>query len=269
MLELIIRASDSPTTVHLPILICYKRIVLCLTVTAYSSVSEHSTLKITSSDPVSGDKLSIMQPAAQQRRMIASSKAIKVGPWGGRGGSPWDDGPHRGVRSITVTYGRFLESMRVEYAGRDGRPVLGEKHGGGTGRSSSREVKVDFPYEFVTGVSGSYGAAHRGSPPVVRSLTLETSRGAVHGPFGAADDADGEGVPFSYPMEGGVVVGFAGRSGWHVDALGLHIAALRAETLCDVVQERGLVAYRSLVYGDGPGVAARRHGTRPFEWCYK
>lgn len=71
------------------------------------------------------------------RRMVASSKVIRVGPWGGHGGSPWDDGPHRGVRSITVTYGRFLESMRAEYAGdRNGRPVLGEKHGGGaTGRS--------------------------------------------------------------------------------------------------------------------------------------
>lgn len=28
---------------------------------------------------------------------------------------------------------------------------------------------------------------------------------------------------------------------------GLHVAELRPETLCDVVQERGLVAYRSLL----------------------
>jgi hypothetical protein len=208
--------------------------------------------------------------------MVASSKVIRVGPWGGHGGSPWDDGPHRGVRSITVTYGRFLESMRAEYAGdRNGRPVLGEKHGGGaTGRSVSARVELDFPYEFVTGVSGWCRAAHGGgSPPVVRSLTFETSRGAVHGPFGAADDGA---VPFSYPMEGGVVVGFAGRSGWHLDALGLYVAALRPETLCDVVQERGLSAYRSFVYGDGDdgGARPRHHQQRqskrkPFEWCYK
>ncbi|RLN25583.1 hypothetical protein C2845_PM07G20400 [Panicum miliaceum] len=197
--------------------------------------------------------------------MVASSKVIRVGPWGGRGGSPWDDGPHRGVRSITVTYGRFLESMRVEYVDRNGRPVLGEKHGGGMGRSLSAKIELDFPYEFVTGVSGCYGGAHGGSPPVVRSLAFATSRGAAHGPFG---DADADGLPFAYPMEGGVVVGFAGRSGWHLDALGLHVAALRAETLCDAVQERGLAAYRSFVYGDG-GAPRRQDKRKPFEWCYK
>ena len=74
------------------------------------------------------------------RRMVASSKVIKVGPWGGRGGSPWDDGPHRGVRSITVTYSRSLESIRVEYVDSNGRSVHGEKHGGGTDRSLSVKV---------------------------------------------------------------------------------------------------------------------------------
>ena len=119
----------------------------------------------------------------------------------------------------------------------------------------------------MTGVSGCYGAAHGGAPPVVRSLAFATSRGAAHGPFG---DADAGGVPFAYPMEGGVVVGFAGRSGWHLDALGLHVAALRAETLSDVVQERGLAAYRSFVYGDDGGGATRRQDKKkPFEWCYK
>ncbi|CAL4961812.1 unnamed protein product [Urochloa decumbens] len=229
--------------------------------------------------------------------MVASSKVIKVGPWGGHGGSPWDDGPHRGVRSITVTYARFLESMRVEYVDRSGRPVLAEKHGGGTRHSLSAKVRddhlvqllqlplpvcpavhcsnsaiaqveLDYPCEFVTGVSGCYRAAHGGSPPVVRSLTFATSRGAVHGPFG---DAEADAVPFAYPMEGGVVVGFAGRSGWHLDALGLYVAALRDETLGDVVQERGLTAYRAFVYGDDERARARRHQSKkkPFEWCYK
>ena len=185
----------------------------------------------------------------------------------------------------------------MEYVDSNGRPVHGEKHGGGTDRShsvkvasrgtvraidraaaarqscciyiatyieqrvchlgnfcSGVQIDVDFPYEVLTGVSGCYRAAHGGSPPVVRSVTFATSRGTVHGPFG---DADADGVPFSYPMEGGVVVGFTGRSGWHLDALGLYVAALRPETLRDVVQERGLMAYRSFVYGES-GMPGRR-----------
>jgi hypothetical protein len=110
------------------------------------------------------------------------------------------------------------------------------------------KIELDFPYEFVTGVSG-------GSVPVLRSLTFTTSRGKVHGPFGYDD-----GTPFAYRMEGGVVVGFTGRSSWRVDALGLYVAALRPETICDAVQERGLTAWH------GSSSTGRRRGsssTRP------
>ncbi|XP_062185896.1 mannose/glucose-specific lectin-like [Phragmites australis] len=124
----------------------------------------------------------------------------------------------------------------------------------GRGATAPRKIELDFPYDFVTGISGCYRAAHGGSSPVIRSLTLATRRGTVQGPFGDAD-ADAEGVPFSYPTEGGVVVGFTGRSGWHLDAVGLHVAALRPETLRDVVQERGIAAYRSFVYGSGAAAA--------------
>ncbi|KAL5227640.1 hypothetical protein ABZP36_015905 [Zizania latifolia] len=206
----------------------------------------------------------LQQPAHNQRKMVASSRAIKVGPWGGAAGSPWDDGAHRGVRSITVTYRQYLESLTVEYD-MNGRAVLGEKHGAGGGTRGIHEdkIKLNYPYESLTGVVGRYGPVTDGGSPVVRSLTFRTSRGTVHGPFG---DATG-GVPFEYLMEGGVVVGFSGRSGWHLDAVGLHVAALRKETLCDVVQERSATAYRSFVYGSG-GSAAQQ-SRKPFEWCYR
>ena len=44
-------------------------------------------------------------------------------------GHPWDDGGHSGIRSITMSYDRCMESISVEYD-RDGRPVPGERHGG-------------------------------------------------------------------------------------------------------------------------------------------
>ncbi|CAD6237166.1 unnamed protein product [Miscanthus lutarioriparius] len=114
--------------------------------------------------------------------------------------------------------------MRVEYVDRNGGSVHGEKHGGATERSHSVKIDVDFPYEFLTGVSGCYRAAHGGSaPPVVRSVTFATSRGTER----LAPRRAG-------PLRRGAA----------------------AETLRDVVQERGLMAYRSFVYGDA-GSAAR------------
>jgi hypothetical protein len=93
------------------------------------------------------------QPPAQ--RMVASSKVIRVGPLGGRGGSPWDDdGPHRGVRSITVAYGQFLESMTVEYVDRNGRPFFGEKHGGGASRSRTEKVTAHLLDRLATRSAG-------------------------------------------------------------------------------------------------------------------
>ncbi|KAG8055698.1 hypothetical protein GUJ93_ZPchr0001g30301 [Zizania palustris] len=132
--------------------------------------------------------LQLQQPAHNQRKMVASSRAIKVGPWGGAAGSAWDDGAHRGVRSITVTYWQYLESLTVEYD-MNGQAVVGEKHGGGGGGTSGihvGEIKLDYPYESLTGVGGRYGPVTYGGSPVVRSLTFRTSRGTVHGPFGNA-----------------------------------------------------------------------------------
>ena len=76
--------------------------------------------------------------------MVASSKVIKVGPCGGRGGSPWDNGPHRGVR--TPEHHRHVRPLPgvdegvEEYVDSNGRSVHGEKHGGATERSHSVKV---------------------------------------------------------------------------------------------------------------------------------
>lgn len=59
-----------------------------------------------------------------------------VGPWGGNGGSNWDDGSFNGVREIKLMYGRCIDSIRVVYD-RNGRPVAAEKRGGGGGTKTA------------------------------------------------------------------------------------------------------------------------------------
>ena len=188
------------------------------------------------------------QPPPPPRKMVASKKLMKVGPWGGTGGNPWDDGGHTGIRSVTLSYDhRCVVSIAVEYD-RSGLAVPGERHGGAGGNHTT-QIKLSFPDEHLTAVSGRYGAVAPGGSPVIRSLAFRTER-AAYGPFGAA-----EGTPFEFAVEGGVIVGLCGRSGWQLDAVGMYVTPLRPEKLYDKVQKLGLMAYRSVMHRLGPAPA--------------
>lgn len=85
------------------------------------------------------------------------------------------------------------------------------------------QIKLSFPEEYLTGVSGHYSPIAPGGSPVIRSLAFRSNQRA-YGLFGAA-----EGAPFTFPVDGGVIVGFCRRSGCQVDAVGLYVAPLRPE----------------------------------------
>lgn len=172
--------------------------------------------------------------------MVVSKKLMKVGPWGGAGGHPWDDGGHSGIRSITLSYDRCMESISVEYD-REGLAVPGERHGGAGTVSLTTQIKLSFPEEHLTTVSGHYAPIATGGSPVIRSLAFRTNQQRAFGPFGEA-----EGTPFTFPVDGGVIVGLWGRSGWQLDAVGLYVAPLRPETMYDRVQKLGITAYRTV-----------------------
>ncbi|TVU20432.1 hypothetical protein EJB05_36640, partial [Eragrostis curvula] len=196
-----------------------------------------------------------------QRKMVVSKKLMKVGPWGGTGGHPWDDGGHTGIRSITMSYDRCIDSISLEYD-RDGLAVPGERHGGAGGNQTTKartltvnsldkisrilQIGLSFPDEYLTAVSGHYSPIAAGGSPVIRSLAFRTNLRA-YGPFGAA-----EGTPFTFPVDGGVIVGFCGRSGWQLDAVGLYVAPLRPETMYHRVHKLGLTAYRAVMHRIGP-----------------
>ncbi|KAF5204060.1 Jacalin-related lectin [Thalictrum thalictroides] len=155
-------------------------------------------------------------------------KTITVGPSGGTGGSNWDDGSYTGIRSITLVYDRCIDSIRVEYD-KKGKPVLAEKHGG-TGGSQTTTIRLKYPEELLTTVSGHYCPVVNGGSAVIRSLTFKTNRRSF-GPFGVQ-----EGTPFSFPMDGDVIVGFKGRSGWYLDAIGFRLACVHTTTLSERLQ---------------------------------
>ncbi|KAH7859097.1 hypothetical protein Vadar_031531 [Vaccinium darrowii] len=138
-----------------------------------------------------------------------------VGPWGGNGGSPWDDGNYGGVRKISIIHGSCIDSISVVYD-KDGKPVAAPKRGG-VGRSPLTEIKLQYPNEFLISVSGHYGVFHSGNQ-VIRSLTFKSTR-RTFGPYGVQ-----EGKPFSFSTDGAQIVGFKGRSGSYLDAVGFKLS---------------------------------------------
>ncbi|KAG1347483.1 putative Horcolin [Cocos nucifera] len=203
---------------------------------------------------------------------------IFVGPWGGEGGSPWDDGVYATTRQVEVVHGAAIDSIRIEYH-KKGSSVWSEKHGGNGGTKTDKcgvvkvgpwgELKpqnlrdiegiptqltkiiirysgciesIKFQYvadgvakwsstwgsesgstaeidlgnnHYLTAISGYYGNYF--GYIVIRSLTFVSTMG-THGPYGPK-----EGTAFSLPVKAGKVVGFFGRAGQWLDALGFYL----------------------------------------------
>eukprot|EP01018_Ginkgo_biloba_P018509 Gb_35002 [translate_table: standard] len=85
--------------------------------------------------------------------MVTKQKPISVGPCGGQGGSPWDDGVFTTIRQIIIVHAAAIDSIRIEYD-RNGLSVLSEKHGGNGGIKTDK-IQLDFlNNELLVSMSG-------------------------------------------------------------------------------------------------------------------
>lgn len=79
------------------------------------------------------------------------------------------------------------------------------------------QVIFDYPNEILTHITGTFGPAMIMGPQVIKSLTFHTTKGK-HGPFG-----EEQGGSFSTKVKEGRIVGFHGRKGLFLDAIGVHL----------------------------------------------
>ncbi|KAK7830998.1 jacalin-related lectin 19, partial [Quercus suber] len=93
------------------------------------------------------------------------------------------------------------------------------------------QIKLQYPEEFLVTVSGHYCPVVHGGSPVIRSLTFRSNK-RTFGPFGIK-----EGTTFSFSMDGGLIMGFNGRSGWHLDAIGFRLSRVQTTKLFQRVQK--------------------------------
>ncbi|XP_042478167.1 jacalin-related lectin 19 [Macadamia integrifolia] len=158
-------------------------------------------------------------------------KITLAGQRGGDGGTIWDDGKYTGVREIIIVYDRCIDSIRVVYD-KNGKPFQAQKHGGNGGNHTAT-IKLIYPEEHIVAVSGHYCPVVYGGTPVIRSLTFKTNTRTL-GPYGVE-----EGRSFTISMDGDLIIGFMGRSGWYLDAIGFRLSRAQITTsICHKVQQQ-------------------------------
>ncbi|MCD7455680.1 hypothetical protein HAX54_029133 [Datura stramonium] len=108
---------------------------------------------------------------------------IKVGPVGRTGGgSIWDEKGRDEVVGILVSYSEnTIESLQFLFY-ENGNLVQSDKHGSNR-RENFSAVVFDYPSEFLTSLSGSYG--NNGYSTVLSAIKFNTNKGS-YGPFGCA-----------------------------------------------------------------------------------
>ncbi|XP_023537333.1 jacalin-related lectin 3-like isoform X5 [Cucurbita pepo subsp. pepo] len=171
-------------------------------------------LPSSSSSSESSDDESITKRPVKKGPSKAEN-VVPCGPWGGSGGTAFDDGCYTGVRQINISRNVGIVYIRALYAC-DEESIWGSRAGGNVGFKHDKVI-FDYPYEILTHVTGHYGPVMYMGPNVIKSLTFHTTK-AKYGPFGEA-----QGTPFSTNVKEGKIVGFHGRKGLFLDALGVHI----------------------------------------------
>ncbi|KAK1582589.1 hypothetical protein Q3G72_016571 [Acer saccharum] len=142
---------------------------------------------------------------------------VKLGPLGGgTGGGGWDfnPGPHSSITEIEIVHGVVVDSIYIKSVNRKtGRSEFSGKHGGNGGGSTL--ISITEPDEYITSISGTTRTFN--GHLVVESLTFNTNK-TRYGPYG---NTTGNG--FGIPMENGEIVGFFGRAGDFIDAIGIYV----------------------------------------------
>ncbi len=129
---------------------------------------------------------------------------------GGQGGIQFSDveiPPGVRVLEVYVFYGNYIDAVQMRYVLPNGRTVEGPRRGGPGGQQ--RVFRIDSD-EYIIGLSGRYGN-------YIDSLQVHTNK-RTSPLFG------GSGGRFDYHIDvapGNQAVGFVGRAGNYLDAIGL------------------------------------------------
>ncbi|KAK3220557.1 hypothetical protein Dsin_014527 [Dipteronia sinensis] len=140
---------------------------------------------------------------------------------GGQGGSDWDYFPESGIVEITVIYSDVIHSLHFKHAMENFTDKSSEKFGG-CGGKNQQIIRIDWPNEYLTKISGAIGTLDKDE--VIGTLSFTTNRNKKYGPFGSKiKDCDICKSSFELISEKNrAVVGFFGRQSNFIDAIGVY-----------------------------------------------
>jgi hypothetical protein len=170
---------------------------------------------------------------------------------GGRGGNAFSDSqPATGARvmEVRIRSGERVDSVQMVYALQDGRTVVGSRHGGGSGQLHSILLDAD---EYITGLAGRYGE-------MIDSLRIITNKRESL-PFGGLGGSRNFRIDVPYQNQ---AVGFAGRAGIYLDAIGLTYSPItlsrRRGVFTQIPTQLAQISQTSLAGGRGGSEFADR-----------
>ncbi|CAL9178076.1 unnamed protein product [Musa hybrid cultivar] len=140
-------------------------------------------------------------------------RMVKVGPWGGNGGDAWNMGRPDHITKLKIYYGHNIVGLETTYI------LNGNSHTDkrGTTTGASKEIILEED-EYFTSISGYFHAlADYQWHAILMLLTLDTNKGA------SISVGNKIGSSFALTLEeGGKILGFFGRAGTAIDAIGIH-----------------------------------------------
>jgi hypothetical protein len=115
------------------------------------------------------------------------------------------------ITEIRLHTGKFIDGIQAVFLLPDGSIIEGPFHGGSGGNSNTFRLETD---EYITGISGRYGE-------YIDSLRIHTNKRT-------SPLLGGSGGPQDFRIDvpsGNQAIGFTGRSGQYLDAIGLSYAS--------------------------------------------
>ncbi|KAL6582952.1 hypothetical protein OROMI_005030 [Orobanche minor] len=143
-----------------------------------------------------------------------TGKILKIGPWGGQGGSTWEwDHP---VHKIIVRSGIVIHSLTFGFM-KNGVTIWSRKFGVDDGAET--KISIDEPGEYLVAIRATTDRVL--IPPIVTSLTFISNKHS-YGPFGRDT-----GEMSCIPTHRWKIVSLFGRCGLYLDAIGFNLGAIQ------------------------------------------